>query len=262
MNALNVTRAALFALLVAALPSVASAQVSIGIGIGIAPPPIPVYVQPPAPEPNYIWEPGYWAWGAGGYYWVPGTWVVAPAIGLLWTPGYWGWGSGAYYWHRGYWGQTVGFYGGVNYGFGYYGTGYVGGRWYGNSFHYNTAITNVNKTVIHNTYVDKTVVYHGNNNHTSYNGGHGGIQAHPTQGQVSARSRGQAPTTTQQNHEAIAGQDRNHLSTVNQGHPTTGAVSHPYSENNKPAHYTPVTNADRQAASQHVSQSKASHPPH
>lgn len=84
-----------------AAPMPSPAQVVVGIGVSIAPPAIPVYVQPACPAANYIWEPGYWAWGAGGYYWVPGTWVAAPGVGLLWTPGWWGWDSNAYYWHRG-----------------------------------------------------------------------------------------------------------------------------------------------------------------
>jgi hypothetical protein len=54
------------------------------------PPPLPDYEQPPAPDPDYLWTPGYWAWGYGGYYWVPGGWVAAPYVGALWTPGYWG----------------------------------------------------------------------------------------------------------------------------------------------------------------------------
>lgn len=253
MSAIKLTRAALFAALFAAIPAIASPQVFIGIGINIGPPPIPVYTQPYAPAPNYIWQPGYWQWGPGGYFWVPGTWVAAPAVGLLWTPGYWGWNNGAYFWNAGYWGPTVGFYGGINYGFGYYGTGYVGGRWYGNSFHYNTAITRVNTTVIHNTYVDKTVIYHGTNR-TSFNGGHGGIQAHPTQAQISSRQHGTAPTTQQHMHAEMSSQNRNHLSTVNRGHPTTAAVSHPYSHNNPPRNPAPITNADRQAAQQHVAQ--------
>jgi WXXGXW repeat (2 copies) len=251
MNRLNFAHAAVVAVLLAAVPMASSAQVYVGIGVNIAPPAIPVYTQPPCPAPNYIWQPGYWAWGAGGYYWVPGTWVLAPSVGMLWTPGYWGWGSGAYYWHPGYWGRTVGFYGGINYGFGYFGTGYVGGRWYGGTFRYNTAVTNVNRTVIHNTYVDKTVVNNYNHSRTSYNGGHGGVQARPTQAQVDARAHGQAPTSEQQYHEQISGQDRNHLSTVNHGQPTTGAVAHPYSATNRPAHNAPVTDADRQAARQH-----------
>jgi len=37
---------------------------------------------------------------------------------------YWGWGGNAFAWNEGYWGSTIGFYGGVNYGFGYGGVGY------------------------------------------------------------------------------------------------------------------------------------------
>jgi len=51
-----------------------------------------------------------------------------------------------------------GFYGGVNYGFGYSGVGFVGGEWRGGRFAYNTAVVNVNRTVIHNTYINKTVM--------------------------------------------------------------------------------------------------------
>jgi WXXGXW repeat (2 copies) len=57
--------------------------------------------------------PGYWAWSPGGYYWVPGTWVLAPEPGLLWTPGYWAFNAGWFYWHPGYWGPVVGYYGGI-----------------------------------------------------------------------------------------------------------------------------------------------------
>ncbi|HEV3092345.1 MAG TPA: YXWGXW repeat-containing protein [Candidatus Cybelea sp.] len=261
MHISTLTRAAFIAVLLASAPAIGHAQVYMGVGVNIAPPIIPVYTQPPAPAPNYLWQPGYWAWGPGGYYWVPGTWVAAPAVGMLWTPGYWGWGGSAYYWHPGYWGRTVGFYGGINYGFGYFGAGYVGGGWNGGVFRYNTAITNVNRVVIHNTYIDKTVVYRNNNNHTGYNGGHGGIQAHPTQGQISARDHGMAPTSEQQYHEQLSGQDRNHLSTVNHGQPNTAAVTHPYNQNNPPAHSAPITNSDRQAAQQHVAPQNGNHPP-
>jgi hypothetical protein len=54
-----------------------------------------------------------------GYYWVPGTWILPPEAGLLWTPGYWESEEGVYVFHVGYWGPHIGFYGGVNYGFGY-----------------------------------------------------------------------------------------------------------------------------------------------
>ncbi len=104
------------AILMLAIP--ASSFAGVFISVAIAPPVLPVYVQPACPGDGYIWTPGYWAYGPAGYFWVPGTWVVAPEPGLLWTPGYWGWGGGVYVWHAGYWGPHIGFYGGVNYGYG------------------------------------------------------------------------------------------------------------------------------------------------
>jgi len=105
--------------------------VAIGVSVNFAPPELPVYEQPICSGEGYIWTPGYWAWDDedGDYYWVPGTWVSAPEPGFLWTPGYWGWGGGAFVFHEGYWGPRVGFYGGINYGYGYFGHGYEGGRW-------------------------------------------------------------------------------------------------------------------------------------
>jgi WXXGXW repeat (2 copies) len=62
--------------------------------------------------------------------------IGCPAPGLkllksanLWTPGYWGEDEGAFNFHEGYWGEHVGFYGGIDYGYGYGGRGYEGGRW-------------------------------------------------------------------------------------------------------------------------------------
>ncbi len=143
------------ALLFAGLP-VASSSAAVSVAIGIAPPPIPIYTQPYAPGPGYIWTPGYWAYSDFGYYWVPGVWVLPPRIGFLWTPGYWGYNGGRYAFYDGYWGPTVGYYGGINYGFGYVGSGYYGGRWDGGIFRYNTAVTRVNRNVITNTYVNNS----------------------------------------------------------------------------------------------------------
>jgi len=109
------------------------------VSVGFAPPVIPVYAQPIAPGYGYIWTPGYWAYGDDGYYWVDGAWVDPPYEGALWTPGYWGWGGGVYFWNAGYWGRRVGYYGGINYGFGYFGTGFWGGYWRGGRFMYNGA---------------------------------------------------------------------------------------------------------------------------
>ena len=128
----------------------AAAQVA--VSITIAPPALPVYEQPEIPAPGYLWTPGYWAYGPDGYFWVPGTWVEPPAVGLLWTPGYWAWSDGVFVWNAGYWGPEIGFYGGVDYGFGYTGHGYVGGYWRDHDFYYNSAVNNVTQVQVHNVY--------------------------------------------------------------------------------------------------------------
>src|ERR1019366_10805391 len=117
------------ALLVLVLPFMSMAQVAINISVNLAPPELPVYEQPAIPAVGYLWTPGYWAWSGDyqGYYWVPGTWVLVPRPGFLWTPGYWGSNGGAFVWNEGYWGTQIGFYGGVNYGYGDGGRGYGGG---------------------------------------------------------------------------------------------------------------------------------------
>src|ERR1700733_12235554 len=117
-------------------PQPASAQIGVGISIHVGPPALPVYEQPLCPGDGYIWTPGYWAYGPAGYYWVPGVWVMPPSVGVLWTPGYWGFAGGLYGWHAGYWGPHVGYYGGINYGFGYAGVGFVGRYWSGGDFSY------------------------------------------------------------------------------------------------------------------------------
>jgi hypothetical protein len=221
---------ALFVLALAALatPSASQAQVAVGVSIRIGPPALPVYPQPICPGPGYIWTPGYWAYGPAGYYWVPGTWVLAPAVGLLWTPGYWGWAGDVYMWHAGYWGPHVGFYGGINYGFGYTGAGFVGGAWHGGVYSYNTAVTNVNTTVIHNTY--NTTVINNNTtvNRVSYNGGTGGSTAQPTAAeQAAAREQHTPPTALQTQHEHAASSNRAMLASENRGQPSIAGTSKP-----------------------------------
>src|ERR1700677_87248 len=91
-------RSLLFALLLLAIPAASSAQII--LSIGFAPSPLPVYEQPACPSEGYIW-----------------------------TPGYWGWSDNAFVFNEGYWGAQVGFYGGIDYGYGYAGVGYQGGYW-------------------------------------------------------------------------------------------------------------------------------------
>ncbi|MCE0497160.1 MAG: hypothetical protein LV481_04350 [Methylacidiphilales bacterium] len=169
----------------------------VSVSINIAPPPLQVYAQPACPDDGYIWTPGYWAYGDSAYYWVPGAWVQPPQIGYLWTPPYWGWSGNTYVFYPGYWGESVGYYGGINYGYGYGGNGYGGGRWQGGHFSYNTAVNNVSSTIVHNTYVDRSVV----NNHTSkvsYNGGAGGVLAKPTAQEKPFSTEQQSQPTTVQ----------------------------------------------------------------
>lgn len=196
-------------------------RAGIAVSITIAPPILPVYVQPPCPVEGYLWTPGYWAYGPEGYYWVPGVWVAPPRPGLLWTPGYWGFVNGVYAWNAGYWGPHVGFYGGVNYGFGFFGAGFVGGAWAGNVFRYNTAVVNVNTAVVHNVFVDRTVIRNTVINHASFNGP-GGIVARPSpQEQAFAREQHFQPTGAQLSHEQTFAHDREALASVNHGNPQT-----------------------------------------
>lgn len=209
------------------LPASSQAQVAVGVSIRIGPPAIPVYEQPPCPVEGYLWTPGYWAYGPDGYYWVPGVWVAPPRPGFLWTPGYWGWNEGVYVWHAGYWGPHVGFYGGVNYGFGYGGVGFVGGEWRGGRFAYNTAVVRVNETVVHNVYVNKTVIInHTTVNRVSFNGGPGGIAARPNAAEMSAaRESHIRATTIQVSHQNMARSDRSNWASENHGRPEHAAFS-------------------------------------
>jgi YXWGXW repeat-containing protein len=220
----GILRWLLLAVVVMSFSAASFGQIGVGISVRIGPPALPVYAQPIAPGPGYMWTPGYWGWNdGGGYYWVPGTWVVAP-IGLLWTPGYWGWGGGLYAWHAGYWGPHIGFYGGINYGFGYGGVGFVGGEWRGGAFFYNRSVSNVSVTNVTNVY-NRTVVVN-NTSTTSFNGGTGGVQARPTAAEQAAASEPHtAPLAAQTQHEQMASQNKGNFASENGGKPAIAATS-------------------------------------
>ena len=213
------------AALMLAIPATLFAQLS--ISITIAPPELVAYAQPSCPGSGYLWIPGYWAYGDEGYYWVPGTWVLPPVVDVLWTPGYWGWAKGHYLWHEGYWGRTVGYYGGINYGYGYSGVGYEGGYWNNGRFYYNRAVNNVNVTVIQNTYV-RNVNSPAAGSYVSYNGGTGGTVARPTAAQAAALHERHSPATAEQiGHRRAASANRELLASVNHGKPPVAATSRP-----------------------------------
>ncbi len=226
-NAIRLLVAAMAMLaLTSALPAPATAQVSVGISVGFPPPELPVYAQPICPAEGYIWTPGYWAWDPDDedYYWVPGTWVLAPEVGFLWTPGYWAWGGTAFVFYEGYWGPVVGFYGGINYGYGYFGRGYEGGRWDGGRFYYNRTVNNINVTEIHNMYNTRVVNNNVNVTRVSYHG-NGGVNARPTpQEQTAARQRHIGPVAPQLQHIQAARSNRELRASANHGKPPIAAT--------------------------------------
>ena len=225
MNRNHAIRLVTLAVLLLSLSAASFAGVFVGISVHIGPPPLPVYAQPVCPGPGYMWTPGYWAWNdPAGYYWVPGTWVVAP-VGMLWTPGYWGFVGGVYTWHAGYWGPHVGFYGGINYGFGYGGVGFAGGEWRGGAFFYNRAVTNIN--VVHVTNVYNRTVIVNNNNHFAFNGP-GGVNVRPTpEEERFAGERHTVALASQMQHERAASENRTLFASENHGRPGIAATGRP-----------------------------------
>jgi WXXGXW repeat (2 copies) len=210
------------------VPAATYSPVGVSVAITNPPPALPVYDQPVCPGDGYVWTPGYWAWAddSSDYYWVPGTWVLAPEVGLLWTPGYWGWGGDSFLWHEGYWGPQVGFYGGIDYGFGYFGVGFVGGRWDNGRFLYNRAVSNVNLNLTRNVYSEE--VSNVNVNRVSFNGGNGGINARPTpQEEAAERGRHIPPVAAQLQHTQAARGNPELRASANLGKPAIAATARP-----------------------------------
>jgi hypothetical protein len=236
------------ALLCLAFPETARPTPAVGVAVSIriAPPILPVYAQPLCPGPGYIWEPGYWAYRDNGYYWVPGIWVLPPRAGLLWTPGYWGFSNGVYLWNAGYWGLSVGFYGGINYGFGYPGVGFYGGYWRGNQYFYNTQVTNINRTVIHNVY-SRNVGRGYTSTRASFNGPRG-VNARPTAAELSAAHQSHvAMTSAQVQHQREA---RTTVASTNHSRPdvATNGRANELSHRREPPANSRAGNTERPAA--------------
>ena len=261
MHLLRKSRWMLLALLLSLIP--ASSYAGVLISVGFAPPVLPVYEQPPCPQPGWMWTPGYWAYGDDGYYWVPGAWVPAAYEGALWTPPYWGWSGGLYIFHPGYWGPHVGYYGGVNYGFGYMGIGFVGGAWRGGIFAYNTAVVHVgigpgwggNRVYEDRTIVERTTII--NNTHISYNGGPGGIRHDPSPEERTAmHEQHVGATAVQQQHFSAARADRTSYAKSNGGHPQNMASARPMGYNNNHGNQGGSNNNQNRPQFQHQPQTQ------
>jgi hypothetical protein len=195
--------------------------------VNVAPPLLPVYAQPALPEEGYLWVPGFWAWreAVPDYYWVPGTWVKPPRSGLLWTPAYWSRADGGYVFHVGYWAEEVGFYGGIDCGYGYGGDGYQGGRWEKGSFFYNKAANNLGSLRVANVY-DQAISSDDEAGRVSFNGGSRGTTARPTPRQEALANEPHVmPTAGQQQHFELAAMDRALYSKLNHGEPGVAATS-------------------------------------
>ncbi len=202
----------------------AHAQADVAFAASIAPPPLPAYSQTTIPGPGYIWIPGYWAWDRKGYYWTPGYWARPPAADLLWTPGYWAWNDRDhdYVFHSGYWAPTVGYYGGIDYGFGYTGEGYHGGYWRNHQFVYNRVVNDLGNVNVP-TYANQVFAPA---NHISYNGGRGGTTARPTPAQLAAtRERHISPTPEQIQNQQTASRIPTQMYSENKGAPPITAVA-------------------------------------
>jgi hypothetical protein len=145
----------------------------------------------------------------------------------LWTPPYWSRVDGGYAFHAGYWADEIGFYGGVNYGYGYAGDGYQGGRWENGAFSYNRAVNNLGSLGITNVY-DRSVTADDNAVRVSFNGGHRGTAALPTRHQEALAGAGHiGATAEQQKHFELASMNRSLYSKLNKGEPGVAATPHP-----------------------------------
>ena len=129
--------------------------------------------------------------------------------------------------HRGYWGEHVGFYGGVNYGFGYGGAGYEGGHWDNGRFFYNRSVTNVGRINIVNVY-NQPVTINEKVNRVSFNGGPNGIDAKPTAAELEAAKEKHVALTADQLHNArVAGRTESAFVSANKGKPHIAATAKP-----------------------------------
>src|SRR5208283_3520109 len=128
-------------------------------------------------------------------------------------------------WNDGYWGTQIGFYGGVNYGYGYGGRGFDGGYWQGGHLYYNRSVTNFGTTNVTNVY-NKTVINNVNVTRVSYNGGSGGVHAQATAGELAAaHAQHLPPTAAQQQHVQTARSNPALRASANHGKPPIAATA-------------------------------------
>ena len=117
-----------------------------------------------------------------------------------------------------------GFYGGIDYGYGYGGVGFEGGYWRGGVYTYNRNVVNVGLSV--NAAVYSKAVAHGGGSQTSFNGGNGGVNAKPSpQERAFASEHHIGPTHQQHEHRQLAGKNPDLKFARNRGKPAIAATS-------------------------------------
>ena len=67
------------------------------------PPPPREEFQPSSPAPDYVWIPGYWAWGSVEWVWIFGRWQRPPERMVAWVPGQWVQRGDEWIWRKGHW---------------------------------------------------------------------------------------------------------------------------------------------------------------
>ncbi len=85
-------------------PAFAQREHIVGEVVTVEPPAPQVEVIGVAPQPGYVWEPGFWNWEGGRHVWHGGRWE-APRPGYYWEPHRWvhedrGWRLREGYWAR------------------------------------------------------------------------------------------------------------------------------------------------------------------
>ena len=79
-----------------------TASTTSNVTVTQAPPPPRVDTVVVAPEPDYVWIGGEWAWN-GGWVWVGGHWCAPPYPHAVWVGGRWDSGSRGWHHSPGHW---------------------------------------------------------------------------------------------------------------------------------------------------------------
>jgi hypothetical protein len=68
-----------------------------------APPAPQVETVVAAPEPDYTWVNGEWAWNGATWFWVSGRWALGPYPHAIWMSARWAYGPYGRHWVPGHW---------------------------------------------------------------------------------------------------------------------------------------------------------------